>query len=157
VDPALHPQVQPIAFLLGVWRGQGKGEYPTIEPFRFGEEMRFEHVGEPYLVYAQRSSLLDDGSPLHLERGFVRVRGDQIELTLAHPLGLTEIAEGPLDGTAFDVRTGTVGRTTTGSAVTGVRRRYRAEGDRLTYELDMEMLAVPMTQHLEAELRRDRS
>jgi hypothetical protein len=157
VVPRLHADLQPIAFLLGVWRGEGKGEYPTIEPFRFGEEMRFEHVGEPYLLYLQRSWLLDDGSPLHFERGFIRLREDRLEIALAHPLGLTEIAEGRLDGTAFSVETGTVSRTTTGSPVTGVRRRYRVDGSRLTYELDMEMTAVPMTRHLEAELDRDPS
>ena len=153
----LHPDVQPLSFLLGVWRGEGKGAYPTIEPFRFGEEIRFDHVGEPYLVYEQSSWLLEDGDPLHLERGFLRLRGDRVEIALAHPLGLAEISEGLLEGTTFAVETGAVARTATGSPVTGVRRRYRVEGDRLTYELDMELTAVPMTRHLEAELRLDRS
>jgi len=100
--PDLHSDVEPLAFLVGTWRGEGLGEYPTIEAFRYGEELSFEHVGDAYLAYAQRSWLLDDGSPLHLERGFLRpgVEG-VLELTLAHPLGLTEICEGPLDGSSF--------------------------------------------------------
>jgi hypothetical protein len=34
-EPPLHLEVEPIAFLLGTWRGEGKGEYPTIEPFAY--------------------------------------------------------------------------------------------------------------------------
>jgi hypothetical protein len=151
----LHLDVAPLAFLLGTWRGEGEGGFPTMEPFRYGEELTFDHVGDAFLRYAQRSWSVDAGAPLHLERGFLRPGGPgRVELTLAHPIGLTEIAEGDLDGTAFTVASSTVGRTATGSAVRAVRRRYRVDGDELTYELDMELDEVPMTRHLRATLRR---
>ena len=38
--------------------------------------------------------------------------------------------------------------------VTGLTRRYRIDGDTLTYELDMATSATPMTRHLDATLRR---
>lgn len=44
MGPKLHGDLQPLAFLLGTWRGEGKGEYPTIVPFAYGEEVRFWHV-----------------------------------------------------------------------------------------------------------------
>jgi hypothetical protein len=151
----LHDDVTSIGFLLGTWRGEGEGGYPTIAGFRYGEEITFEHVGEPFLLYGQRSWSLDDGAPLHLERGFLRLAGTgRVELTLAHPLGLTEVSEGDLDDRSISVATGTVGRTRTGSAVTAVRRRYRVDDEVLSYELDMEMDGVPMTRHLAAQLRR---
>jgi THAP4-like, heme-binding beta-barrel domain len=154
MPPQPHPDVEPLAFLLGTWRGGGVGGYPTMEPFRYGEEMTFEHVGDPFLLYAQRS-WADDGAPLHLERGFLRPGGSgRVELTLAHPLGLTEVAEGELEGTDLRLASRSVGRTATGSPVAAVRRRYRARGDELTYELDLELDAVPMTRHLQATLRR---
>ena len=48
--PPLHPELEPLAGLLGAWRGEGAGEYPTIAPFRYGEELRFWHVGKPFLA-----------------------------------------------------------------------------------------------------------
>ena len=44
MGPKLHGDLQPLAFLLGRWCGEGKGGYPTIAPFAYGEEVRFWHV-----------------------------------------------------------------------------------------------------------------
>ncbi len=44
-EPALHPDLEPIAFLLGTWAGEGEGDWPSSGPFRYGEEMSFEQVG----------------------------------------------------------------------------------------------------------------
>ena len=154
--PALHDDLAPLAFLVGTWRGEGDGEYPTIEPFRYREELAFEHVGDPFLLYRQSSWLVGDDAPLHFERGFLRpgVGPDAVELTLAHPLGLTEIAEGTIAGAELSFASTSVGRTGTGSAVTALRRRYRLDGEVLSYEIDMAMDETAMTRHLVAELRR---
>lgn len=151
-----HPDLAPLRFLLGTWRGEGDGGYPTIGSFRYGEEMIFEEVGEPYLLYRQSSWTLDEGTPVHFERGFLRPGMDtaKVELTLAHPLGLTEVGEGRVDGTSMDIASDAVTRTTTGDAVTALARRYRVVGEVLTYEIDMAMDQTPMTRHLSAELKK---
>jgi THAP4-like, heme-binding beta-barrel domain len=157
VDASLRAEVAPIAFLLGTWRGDGEGRYPTIEPFRYGEEIVFEHVGDAFLLYAQRSWRLDDGAPVHFERGFLRPAGDgAVELVLAHPIGVTEVAHGRVDGTTIELATadGDVCRTRTGLDVTGLIRRYHVEANALAYRLDMATERTPMALHLEAELRR---
>jgi hypothetical protein len=153
---ALHDDIASLGFLLGTWRGEGHGRYPTIEPFVYREEMLFEHVGEPYLLYRQESWGSDD-APLHFERGFLRP-GDSdgsLELCLAHPLGLTEVAHGSLAGQSLTLTATAngIGRTATGMQVQGLVRRYHVEDDVLRYELDMQMDTTPMTRHLDATLR----
>lgn len=152
---AVHDDLASLAFLLGTWRGGGRGEYPTIGPFRYGEEMVFEHVGDPFLLYAQRSWLDPGDDPLHFERGFFRPPAPgRVELVLAHPLGLTEVAEGSVEGTAMETASIAMDRTGSGEPVTSLVRRWRVEGDVLAYELDMATEATPLTRHLTGELRR---
>jgi hypothetical protein len=144
---------------MGTWDGAGRGEYPTIEPFDYDEEIVIDHVGDPFLLYRQSSWLTSDHAPLHFERGFIRPNGEtgEVELCLAHPIGLTEIAHGTLDGASMELSTDTdggVGRTRSGSAVTRLTRRYRVENDILTYELFMATDATPMSLHLRGTLRR---
>jgi len=155
VAPELHPDVQPLAFLLGTWRGEGTGEYPTIDPFSFVEEMTFDHVGDTFLCYQQASWSPIDRAPIHFERGFLRPGlPGRIEFTLAHPIGLTEVTEGALDGTSLELSSTAVGRTTTGLTTTAVIRRYRVDGDVMRYRTDMATDETPMALHLEAELHR---
>jgi hypothetical protein len=153
--PAPHDDLASLTFLLGTWRGGGDGTFPTIPPFRYGEEMIFEHVGDPFLLYSQRSWLEPGGEPLHFERGFLRPAGEgRVELVLAHPLGLTEVAEGKVDGTAIDTTSTAIGRTATGDPVIRLVRRWRVDGDRLDYELQMATETVRLGRHLTGNLRR---
>ena len=158
MTPALHGDVASFAFLMGTWRGEGRGSFPTIDPFDYREELVFEHVGEPYLLSRQESFQIADGAALHFECGFLRpgATPGSLELCLAHPLGLTEVAHGEVrDGTIeLAAPENGIGHTDTGSEVTGLFRRYRVEGDTLTYALDMATVSTPMTRHLDATLRR---
>ncbi|PON39214.1 Calycin-like [Parasponia andersonii] len=45
-EPPLHPAIAPLSFLLGKWRGQGQGGFPTVNAFSFGEELHFSHSGK---------------------------------------------------------------------------------------------------------------
>ena len=159
METDVHPDVAALSFLLGTWRGSGRGEYPTIDPFPYDEEVVVEHVGEPFLLYQEASWSVDDREPLHLERGFLRPGPDrgELELCLAHPIGLTEIAHGNVDGSTMELSTdrdGFVGRTRTGLEVRALSRTYRVEADRLTYELFVKTEPTPNTLHLCGELRR---
>jgi hypothetical protein len=38
---AVERMASPIAFLVGRWHGSGRGEFPTMDPFTYDEEVRF--------------------------------------------------------------------------------------------------------------------
>lgn len=153
----MHPDVVPIGFLVGTWRGEGKGVYPTISDFAYGEEVRFTEVGKPFLAYTQKTWALNDLRPLHAECGYWRPQPDgRLEVVLAHPTGLTEIQEGRVaaDGRIELVST-LIGRTGTAKDVRTLTRTFeRINPDTLRYEVGMAAEGQPLQVHLTAELRR---
>ena len=155
MEPVLHPDCAPIAALLGTWAGEGRGEYPTIPSFAYGEEVRFWHVGKPFLAYTQKTWALDDGRPLHAEAGYWRPKPDgRIEIVLAHPTGVAEIQEGTVAGGVVDVRSSVVAKTATAKDVTALARVFRIDGDTLSYDVQMAAVGLPLTHHLSATLKR---
>lgn len=157
--PQLHPDVAALAPLLGVWAGQGIGEYPTIEPFEYAEDVTFDHVGKPFLRYAQRTRSAGDGRPLHAEVGYVRMPSpDRVELVLAHPTGVAEIEEGTLSvhgaTIAMVLDATAIARTASAKEITTLGRSIRVDGDELAYTVYMGAVGQPRQQHLAATLHR---
>ena len=156
--PDLHPAIAALAPLLGNWSGRGSGEYPTIEPFGYTEEVDIGHTGKPFLTYSQRTRS-DDGSPLHAETGYIRMpsRG-RIELVIAQPTGVTEIDEGTVTTHGPELmihaRSTTVGLTATAKEVLDVARSFRVAGDEMRYTLEMGAVGLPLQHHLAATLHR---
>jgi THAP4-like, heme-binding beta-barrel domain len=157
----LHPDLAPLAFLLGSWSGEGRGEYPTVAPFSYREHVTFvAPPGKPFLVYGQRTSAVDDGRPLHVETGYWRLPWPgRVEAVLAHPTGVVEVEEGVMEATPTGGRLllRTTGTASTASAkkVTALERAIEVDGEVLRYTLAMAAVGLPLTHHLVAELRRD--
>ena len=136
----LNPALKPVAFLLGTWRGEGEGQYPTIKPF---------------LIYTQRTEAIDTGQPLHGEAGYLRLVGDgRVEFVIAQPIGFAEISLGRVNGQRIDVECASVGRTPTAKPVTSISRSLWLVGETLQYELKMGMGDVRLARHLVASFRR---
>jgi len=134
----LHPGIAFLAPLVGTWAGQGAGEYPTIQPFGYSEEVTFGHAGKPFLTYSQQTTAG--------------------ELVLANPTGITEIQEGTLSVSGatvgMELNATAIGRTTSAKDVTALSRSIRIDGDELTYTLRPGAVGQPLQHHLAATLHR---
>ena len=76
LDPTIHPDIAPLAWLVGRWEGAGVLGYPTIESANFGQEVIVSHDERPFLRWESRSWILDDQGakvrPAGTELGFWR-------------------------------------------------------------------------------------
>lgn len=150
------PADHPFAVLAGTWRGAGAGEYPTIEPFAYQEELVVVPVpGRPVAHWRSATRDAATGEPRHAESGFLRAVDGGVELVVAHNFGVVETGVGDLDGGVLVVRsTGLLG-TASAKRVDEVVRRYELAGDTLRSTLAMAAVGLALTHHLRAELRRE--
>ena len=152
------PNLSPVSRLLGTWKGQGHGSYPTIEDFSYSEEVTFTDVGKPFLHYVQKTRGLA-GNPMHTETGYLRIPGDgTAELVLAQPTGQTELCEGTItvdgDSVVLEFRA-SVMNSASAKQVTSTHRRYELSGDTLTTTFAMAAVGQPLTHHLRSDMVRD--
>jgi hypothetical protein len=164
IGPDLHPALRGLVPFIGVWRGRGSGEYPTIEPFEYAQEIRISHDGRPFVFYEARAWLVTaDGEairPASREVGWWRVMmaddgpTDEIEAMFCLPTGIMELHLGVLDGTKLRMATDKVVRTSTAKEVTGGQRLYGIVDRDLLYAQDMAAVGQPLRPHLAAKLTR---
>ncbi len=164
----LPEELVPLSWLIGRWAGVGLGQYPTIEDFRFGQEVSFTTDGRPFLAYASRSWLLDDEGekvrPLATETGYWRPRPDGTgEVTMAHPTGYAELWLGSVEVLGIEDAAITSARATLTTDViaaspsakpyTAGERLYGLVNGELMWTYDMAAVEQPLTNHLSARLR----
>ena len=77
-----------------------------------------------------------------------------LELVIAHPIGVAEIAVGRWSGHQLTLRSTSLRTTPTAKQVTLLERDFELAGDALRYELRMSTDAGPASWHLSGELRR---
>lgn len=159
----------PLDMLLGTWAGQGRGFFPSIEPFAYTEEITFAAVaGKPFLAYQQRTRHATEDRPLHAEAGYWRWVGQPaadgataVEVVLAHPTGVAEILEGTFRpagdaGATLTLTSRSITLTATAKDVRDTVRTVVVDGDVLRYTVRMAAVGLPLQDHLEAVLERRR-
>ena len=155
----LHPDCAPLAWMLGTWRGNGHGDYPTIEKFEFGQELIFTHDGRPFFHYLSRTWIIDgDGKKVRdgaLETGFVRCLPEgKVEVLLAHNTGFAEVWYGEAGDARLEIVTDAIVRTESAKEVVGGKRLYGyVEGD-LLYAYDMAAMGQSLQPPIWARLQR---
>ena len=153
--PPIHEAIKPLAYLLGTWRGEGHGSYPTVPDFHYGEEMTFRHNGKPFIAYSQRSWSLDDGRPLAAESGYFRPQPDgTVEVVMSNPTGNTEVYVGSFEGRRIEMASDLIARTATAKEVTAIKRLYGMVAVELMYAIDMAAMGQPLQSHLAGTLSR---
>jgi len=162
--PELHPALRALVPYIGLWRGRGRGGYPTIEDFDYGQEITIAHDGRPFLRYESRAWVLDDeGKPLRpggRESGWWRpvhtdgVPTGELEVLLTTPTGIMELHLGRIDGTRVEFATDAVMRTSTAKEVTAGHRLFGIVDGALLYAQEMAAVGQGLTPHLSARLLR---
>jgi hypothetical protein len=162
--PSLHPALSRLLPYVGLWRGRGRGGYPTIEDFDYAQEIRISHDGRPFLHYESRSWLLDEQSkpirPAAREIGWWRpvLRDerptDEIEALMISPTGIMELYLGQVDGVRIEMATDAVLRTATAKEVTAGKRLYGIVEGALLYAQEMAAVGQGLNPHLSARLVR---
>ena len=158
-SPGIHPALEHLAWLVGTWWGFGVGGYPTIDSFRYEEEITFSSDGRPFLRYESRTWLIDDDGnrirPAHGEVGFWRpgATARDVEVLISHPTGIVEVYVGEVAFHKIELATDVVARTSTAKEVGGLKRLYGKVEDDLAYAIDMAAVGQPLQSHLSARLQ----
>jgi len=152
----VNPAAEPIGFLLGSWRGGGRGIYPTIADFEFTEELTVWHAGGGWVAHVQKTNATDDGRPLHSEMGYWRPKENGVvELVVSHSFGVVEMSVGRVEDTTLEFRSTYFIETPTAKKIDAALRRFSVTGNELHYEVDMEFGGHPLQHHLRADLERE--
>ncbi|KAI8535626.1 hypothetical protein RHMOL_Rhmol10G0188700 [Rhododendron molle] len=142
---AVHPAVEPLSYLLGTWRGQGEGGFPTINSFKYGEQLNFSHPGN-------KTWKLNSGEPMHAESGYWRPKPDgTIEVVIAQSTGLVEVQKGTYDAEEKVVKLHSelVGNA---SKVREITRVFKLVNEELVYVVEMATSLNSLQPHLKASL-----
>ena len=154
---SINPGIAHLSPLIGIWRGEGHGEYPTITSFDYTDQWEFIDVGKPFLLFVERTWNAD-GAPMHTETGYIRAPSpDTLEIIAALPTGQSEMGIGScaVDADALKLMTDAkVLNTPTAKRVDQIVRRYEVRNDELLYEMEMSAVGEGLTLHLTARLSR---
>ena len=155
----LHPELMPLAWLIGTWRGKGRGEYPTIAPFQFAQEVSFNHDGRNFLNYFSRSWIIDDDNeivrPAASEVGFWRMKENNVlEVIIAHNTGIAEGWVGLVQGPKIQLAMDQGYSSPTAKIVTAGSRLYGLVEGELFTSYDMAAEGQTSQAHLRTSLER---
>ena len=159
IDENLHPELMPLAWMVGTWRGTGRGEYPTIKPFTFEQEVVFNHDGRNFLNYYSRTWILDDDGkvvkPGASETGFWRPKENKtLEVVIAHSTGISEGWVGVHDGPKIQLAMDQGYSAPSAKIVTAGSRLYGLVEGELFFAYDMAAEGQTLQAHIWSTLKR---
>lgn len=173
----LSPDVYPLAWLVGSWRGQGVIDYPGIGEKKFANDLVFDHDGGPYLRFESTLRLLDEAEPdgaqtdgvpagtvWSTETGYWRVSTDRpaelgddqhpVEVLVADASGRIVLYVGAVGNGRVDLASDAMARTSTASEVRASKRLYGLVEGRLLWVEELAAFGEPLRAYASAELDR---
>uniref|UniRef100_K7FH64 THAP domain containing 4 n=1 Tax=Pelodiscus sinensis TaxID=13735 RepID=K7FH64_PELSI len=153
--PQLNPVIEPLSWMLGTWLSDppGDGDYPTMKPFQYLEEVHISHVGQPMLNFSFNAFHPDTRKPMHRECGFIRLKPDtnKVAFISAQNTGLVEVEEGEVNGQELSIASHSIARISFAKKphVEQITRTFRLNSDgKLEQTVSMATTTQPMTRHL---------
>ncbi|GAA4682001.1 MULTISPECIES: FABP family protein [Streptomyces] len=157
----LHPDLVPLAFLLGNWEGAGVFDFPGAEKCNFGQEATFTHDGRDFIEYVSHTWELDSEGkkvrPLETESGYWRIDKDRkVEVVMIRDQGVVEIWYGELadQKPQIDLVTDAVARTAAAGPYTGGKRLYGYVKSDLMWVGEKATPEVPLRPYMSAHLKK---
>ncbi|KAJ8924185.1 hypothetical protein NQ315_006976 [Exocentrus adspersus] len=153
----IHKDLNALKWIIGKWGSiKAEGSFPTIESFKYCEEISFTSVGQPVLNYSSLSWHPIKLNPMHLESGFLRVKPgtNQVSFMVAHNFGLTSLEEGCFTENKLEVKSSRIERMhfAKDPKVLEIVRTYELLQDgNLELILSMSTTNTPLTQHLKVQ------
>ncbi|NUM89024.1 MAG: FABP family protein [Bdellovibrionales bacterium] len=153
--------IKKLAPLVGLWKGAGLAQFPTITTCPYLEELRFESNGEePVIHFEQKSWIQATGAPLHWESGFFKPNdAGELEILNAQNSGRVEVLRGTVvsEEAGSSVLSLYFESVVFGNDARMLRssRRFHCAGDTLRYVVAIATVKTPeFQQHLTATLKR---
>lgn len=180
----LAPEVYPLAWLVGSWRGPGYLGYENIPERPIVAETTFSHDGGPYLSYTSTVWSLEGelegleakvdqadliaGDVWSTESGFWRVppggQGEatngekaprsELEVLLAEPSGHISVFVGAVQGPKVTLVSDVIARTESGAEISAAKRQYGLVGGELMWAIDMAAFGHEMASYAAGRLQR---
>ncbi|MGO9196398.1 MAG: FABP family protein [Acidimicrobiales bacterium] len=150
--PPPHPNLAPVAFLLGAWVGEGEGLWDG--GLSFEDSLTFSSDGRPLIEFRQ-TTRTPDGKPSHSECGYLLAKdAGVVHMTVAEPSGITETLSGLADENNVTLESVEIGHSPDTDDVTRTARRLYLDGDHLVLEVDIAVNGEPLAAHTRSVLRR---
>ena len=128
IPDGLAPEVYPLAWLVGSWRGEGVISYPGIDAVAFLQDVTFDHDGGPYLRYESTIRVIEPVVPSTVPEEWAQSSADASTGSAEGPgpadasADVEDEAAGSVDGLTPAVPPLGTGETTVWSTETGYWR-----------------------------------
>lgn len=165
----LAPEVYPLAWLVGRWRGEGVVVYPNVPETTVVQEVVVDHDGGPYLTWTSTLRLAPtdeepEGRVWSTESGFWRVPADRpadipadrhpVELLLVDPAGHLTLYFGMVGNGRIDLASDLIARTQDAAEIARATRLYGLVQGELLWTWDLEAFGEPLQSYASARLVR---